>query len=122
MGVMGKWGSSSTAAGPEGAAIAPSASGTGKFNSWGMLEPIAHLEHHWSGVGMWQCPQGECSTEECPCLSLPFAAGERQAVVSLWAPQCHLHVPLSHQALEGTGAVCWLLLAPGSVGRCRVCP
>lgn len=50
MGVMGKWGSSSTAAGPEWDAMAPSASGTGRFNSWGILEPTAHLGHCWSEV------------------------------------------------------------------------
>lgn len=53
MGMMGKWGSSSRAAGPEGAAMAPSASGTGRFHSWRILEPTAHLGYCWSEVGRW---------------------------------------------------------------------
>lgn len=49
----------------------------------------------------WECgqsPESEHSTGGCPCLSLPFAAGEHQAVVSLSlgclvSPACPLFPP-----------------------------
>lgn len=57
--------------------------------------------------GCGQSPQGERDAGGCPCLSPPFAAGERPAPwshvgsLSRRAPRGHLHVPPFHQALEG---------------------
>lgn len=114
IGMMGKWGSSSRAAGPRGLPWPPVPLAQADFTPGGFWSPLPTLGTagvKWEGG---QSSQGESSTGGCPCLSLPFAAGEHQAVVSLWAPWCHLHVPLSHQTLERARAG---TAGPGQCGQ-----
>lgn len=133
MRVVGKWGSSSTAASWHSCRARGGCYGSRSLwnrqiellgDAGAPHPPGAQLVAGTKCLGnVGRAPRVSTAQGDVPACPFPsLQVNIRLWCLCPWAAWCHLHVPFSHQALEGTGGAFWLPLAPGSAGRCRVCP